>query len=208
MIYELRCYTLNPGKLSDFLTANRTIGRPARGQNFGTNCGYWTSEFGSLNQVWHLWKYDSYEERVRLRRELSAYKPWIEEYLPAIHSLIARQDLRLMNSVLDFPADDDTSGNIYELRVTRMEVGKIGPFAKSFAEGKEQRKNQGPLLGAWTVEFPQPNEWVDLLRYRDLDQRAEVMADPGWRSYFAKDTSVPVEMHASLLLPTDFSPLR
>ena len=70
MVYELRCYTLSPGKMPEYLKAAETIGRPARGQNFGVNHGYWTAEFGALNQIWHLWKYDSYEERTRLRGEL------------------------------------------------------------------------------------------------------------------------------------------
>ena len=74
MVYELRCYTLSPGKMPEYLKAAETIGRPARGQNFGVNHGYWTAEFGALNQIWHLWKYDSYEERTRLRYQLELVK--------------------------------------------------------------------------------------------------------------------------------------
>ena len=37
MVYELRCYTLLPGKMPEYLKAAETIGRPARGQNFGVN---------------------------------------------------------------------------------------------------------------------------------------------------------------------------
>ena len=86
MVYELRCYTLAPGKMPEYLKAAETIGRPARGQNFGVNHGYWTAEFGALNQIWHLWKYDSYEERTRLRGELMKHKPWTEGYVPVIQN--------------------------------------------------------------------------------------------------------------------------
>src|SRR3977135_2921197 len=82
MVYELRCYTLTPGKMPEYLKAAETIGRPARGQNFGINHGYWTAEFGALSQIWHLWKYDSYEERSRLRGELAKNKAWTEGYVP------------------------------------------------------------------------------------------------------------------------------
>ena len=58
MVYELRCYTLLPGKMPEYLKAAETIGRPARGNNYGVNHGYWTAEFGALNQIWHLWKDD------------------------------------------------------------------------------------------------------------------------------------------------------
>ena len=70
MVYELRCYTLFPGKMPEYLKAAETIGRPARGNNYGVNHGYWTAEFGALNQIWHLWKYDSLNDRERLRGEL------------------------------------------------------------------------------------------------------------------------------------------
>ena len=109
MVYELRCYTLRPGKMPEYLKAAETIGRPARGQNFGVNHGYWTAEFGALNQIWHLWKYDSYEERTRLRGELGKNKAWTEGYVPVIRPLIQRQDLRLMNPVVDILPDDGTT---------------------------------------------------------------------------------------------------
>src|SRR5262245_54050931 len=64
MVYELRTYTLIPGKMPEYLKAAETIGRPARGQNYGVNHGYWTSEFGALNQIWHLWKYDSLNDQI------------------------------------------------------------------------------------------------------------------------------------------------
>ncbi|MDP3163365.1 MAG: NIPSNAP family protein, partial [Reyranella sp.] len=122
MVYELRCYTLKPGKMPEYLKAAETIGRPARGQNYGVNHGYWTAEFGALNQIWHLWKYDSYEERTRLRGELAKHKPWTEGYVPVIRPLIERQDLRLMNAVVDIKPSDNTTGNIYELRIYRCNM--------------------------------------------------------------------------------------
>jgi hypothetical protein len=96
MVYELRCYTLAPGKMPEYLKAAETIGRPARGNNYGVNHGYWTAEFGALNQIWHLWKYDSLNDRERLRGELMKNKDWTEKYVPTIRPWIQRQDLRVM----------------------------------------------------------------------------------------------------------------
>ena len=64
MIHELRQYQLKPGKLAEYLQHAETIGRPARGNNYGVNHGYWTVEFGALNQVWHIWSYASLDERA------------------------------------------------------------------------------------------------------------------------------------------------
>ena len=50
MIYELRAYTMIPGKQGEYLKLNEEVGRPTRGQKYGTLEGSWTTEFGTLNQ--------------------------------------------------------------------------------------------------------------------------------------------------------------
>mgnify|MGYP006198886163 CR=1 FL=1 len=57
-----------------YMKAAAEIGRPVRGNDYGVNHGYWTTEFGPLNQVWHLWSYESMAERDRLRAELARVK--------------------------------------------------------------------------------------------------------------------------------------
>jgi hypothetical protein len=212
MVYELRCYTLFPGKMPEYLKAAETIGRPARGQNFGENHGYWTAEFGALNQIWHLWKYDSLDERTRLRGELAKHKPWTEGYVSVIRPLIARQDLRLMNAVVDIKPSDGTTGNIYELRVYRTQMGGAATYGKNFKEVQAAREKYSPIWGAWTGEVPQPNEWIHLWRYKNLQERFEARAaatkDPAWQAYLAKGPALLAEMHSTLLMPTNYSPLK
>src|SRR4051794_24798676 len=70
MIYELRTYTLIPGKQAEYLKLNLEVGRKIRGDNYGKFVGSWTTEFGTLNQYVHLWEYPSLDERDRLRGEL------------------------------------------------------------------------------------------------------------------------------------------
>ena len=67
MIYELRTYTFNPGKLPAYIEHVEKVGRPVRGDDYGKCWGYWTSEFGQINQAWHLWSYASFDERTRMR---------------------------------------------------------------------------------------------------------------------------------------------
>ena len=71
MIYELRTYTLMPGKQGEYLKLNGEIGRKIRGDKYGKLEGYWSTEFGMLNQLVHLWSYADLNERERLRGELS-----------------------------------------------------------------------------------------------------------------------------------------
>jgi hypothetical protein len=200
MVYEFRCYTLAPGKMPEYLKAAETIGRPARGNNYGVNHGYWTAEFGALNQVWHLWKYDSYEERTRLRTELQKNKDWTEKYIPIVRGCVVRQDLRLMNPVVDIKPSDGTTGNVYELRIYRCGLGGAVQYGKDFKEVQAAREKYSPIWGAWTGEIPQPNEW--------FKARSDAMKDPAWQAYLAKGPAKLQEMHSTLLLPTNYSPLK
>ena len=65
MIYELRTYTLMPGKQAEYLKLNGEIGRKIRGDKYGKLEGYWSTEFGTLNQLVHLWSYADLNERER-----------------------------------------------------------------------------------------------------------------------------------------------
>ena len=120
MIYEMRTYTFHLGKLPAYLELARNVGRPVRGQNYGTNHGYWTSEFGPLNQIWHLWSYPSLDERKRLQGELAKNERWTKEYSANVRPLIARQDIRFLNPVngVNPPAKE---GGFYELRMYRTQ---------------------------------------------------------------------------------------
>ena len=87
MIYELRTYTVKPGTLGDIVKAASTVSRDIRGNNYGKLEGYWFTEIGPLNQVMHMWSYDSFDERARLRGELAKNPRWNGEYIPLIRPL-------------------------------------------------------------------------------------------------------------------------
>ena len=99
MIYELRTYTVKPGTLGDMIKAASTISRDIRKDDYGKLEGYWSTEIGPLNQVLHMWSYNSFDERARLRAELAKNPRWTGEYVPLIRPLLVRQDVRLMNAV-------------------------------------------------------------------------------------------------------------
>jgi len=161
MIYEMRTYTMYAGKMPEYLKAAETIGRPARGDNYGMNHGYWTSEFGQVNQIWHLWSYPSLDERERLRGELQKNPKWTGEYVPAIRNLIIRQDLQIWNAVVDYK-QPTSEGNVYELRTYRTHLGQARPWANLMKEYLPAREQYSPIHGLWTGEFPQPNSVAHL----------------------------------------------
>merc|ERR1719327_1342870 len=62
--------------------------------------GYWTVELGGLNQVTHLWEYDSYSHRAGVRAKLGGHQQWQEEYFQKILPLLQHQDNMAFRSLL------------------------------------------------------------------------------------------------------------
>lgn len=211
MIYELRTYTLHPGKVPAYLDLAAKVGRPVRGNDYGTNHGYWVSEFGQLNQIWHLWSYASLDERARLRGELSRNERWRTEYVPNVRPLMIRQDIRFLNPAIDIKPPE-AAGHLYELRIYRTQPGAAATWAQLLASYLPVRERYSPIVGLWTGEAPQPNEAVHLWAYPDLNirmkARAEAAGDPQWREFLGKGGPMLAEMHNTLLLPAAFSPMK
>ena len=97
MIHELRIYTCFPGKTPDFLKLVEEVGKPIRGDRHGKNLGYWTSEFGELNQVYHMWEYDDLAHRDKVRGELGKMESWRNDYVANVRPLIQRQDVKFLH---------------------------------------------------------------------------------------------------------------
>jgi hypothetical protein len=212
MIYELRTYTLRPGTLADMVKAASTVSRDIRGDNYGKLEGYWSTEIGPLNQVLHLWSYKDYDERTRLRADLSKNPRWGSEYLPLIRGLLMRQDIRLMNALIA-PIAPATTGNIYELRNYRAKPGgAVRQWLEIFTGALKHREKYSKIVGLWQTEAGQPNEVCHMWAYADLNARARARGDaandPGWKEFLGKSGSFLDEMHSTILLPAPHSPLK
>ena len=94
MIVETRTYTLRPGTAAEFLRIYEQHGLPVQLPILGTLVGYYTTEFGPLNQVIHMWGYESFEDRARRRAELVKSPGW-QAYLPMNRDKIVAQENKL-----------------------------------------------------------------------------------------------------------------
>ena len=91
MIHELRTYGIQPGKLPEYVELAGSVGRPVRGDRFGTLVGYWTTELGPLNQVVHLWEFADLAARAQARAGLAKDERWQKEYIPRSQPLLLWQ---------------------------------------------------------------------------------------------------------------------
>jgi len=141
MIYELRTYTVKPGTLGDMIKAASTISRDIRKDDYGKLEGYWSTEIGPLNQVLHMWSYNSFDERAKMRAELARNPRWTGEYVPLIRPLLVRQEVRLMQAVRP-PVAPASKGNVYELRNYRAKAaGGLKQWIDAFTGVLPEREN-------------------------------------------------------------------
>jgi len=211
MIYELRTYTFQPGKLPEYLKLNAEVGRKIRGDNYGKFEGGWTTEFGVLNQYVHLWSYADLNERERLRKELAKNEAWARDYVAHIRPLMLAQQNKLLSLVTEFKAPP-TTGNVYELRWYRTHPGRIGEWLSAAKAVLPTRSKYSHNVAYWQTEVSQLNEGVHLWAYKDLNDRAavraKVMQDPEWQAFLGKAIPLLQQQESTVLLPTGPSPLK
>lgn len=211
MIYELRTYTCQPGTQAIVARNSGTVAKDIRGDSYGKLEGYWLTEIGTLNQVMHLWSYESFDERARLRAELSRNERWVDEYLPLIRPHLVRQHVRLMLPLLPYkkPAGD---GHVYEYRAYRAKATRAREWAKLFADIMPVREQYSSPVCAWITDAGEPNEVSHLWAYPSLDERlairAKVMQDPRWQGFLKEAGPLLEEMTSTIALPAAHSPLQ
>ena len=71
MIYELRMYTVRPGKVPELNALFEKEGLPVINE-YSKLVGWWSTEVGTLNQVVHLWAYDDAGHREKVRAAQNA----------------------------------------------------------------------------------------------------------------------------------------
>ena len=76
MIVELRTYTLKALHTGEFLQLCETAALPLQKKYLGHMIGFYVSEIGPLNEVVHLWAFESLAERERRRALMEADPGW------------------------------------------------------------------------------------------------------------------------------------
>ena len=80
MIFDLRIYSLHPGRLPAWLKMYEQYGHPTQVKHCGEPVFYAITEVGPLNQVVHVWRYESLADRER-KRDALMNDPVFQDYL-------------------------------------------------------------------------------------------------------------------------------
>ncbi|MBA2961411.1 MULTISPECIES: NIPSNAP family protein [Ramlibacter] len=100
MLVEQRTYTLKPLRTRDFLALYERAALPLQKKYLGHLVGFFVSELGPLNQVVHLWAFDSLAERERRRAAMESDPDW-PAYVDALRELdiVQQQETKMLRSV-------------------------------------------------------------------------------------------------------------
>jgi len=205
MIIEMRTYTLQPGTLAE---VEKRFGAslPNR-EKHSKLAAFWHTEVGPLNQIIHVWAYDSFEQRAKVRTAATKEEGWP----PPTREFIVSQQSEIFNPApFSPPLEPRTVGPLFEMRQYTLIAGAIPGLIERWSEKIEARTKFSPLVGGWYSEFGALNKWVHIWAYKDAAERSSVRAaaaaSGNWPARNPPGTVVKQEN--ALLMPAAFSPIR
>ncbi|PYB73847.1 NIPSNAP family protein [Pseudomonas sp. LB-090624] len=94
-VVDHRIYTIRPRGMAAFLDAFDQLALPILLRHLGPPLGFYTSSIGPLNQVVHLWGYDSLDDFEKRSAARDA-DPDFAAYLHATRDLVVAQETRII----------------------------------------------------------------------------------------------------------------
>jgi hypothetical protein len=209
MIYEIRTYTLRTGAVAEF--EERYEKRLPLRLKHSPLGAFWHTEFGPLNQVVHVYPYDDFGHRTRVRAAL-AQDPE-RNALPGGQDLIAAQEAEIVIPapfMRSLGSRDYGTGNVYEMRIYTYAPGDLPKVLDAWGKVIESRERLSPLAACFTSELGGLNKFIHIWPYKDLAERTRVREEsrkPG--SGWPPQSGVrPIRQENKLLIPAPFSPVR
>ncbi len=95
MIVDVRTYTLLPRKLPRYVELFEQHALPVMKRHGLELLGYYVSQIGPLNQVVHIWRYESLADMESKRSRRDADPAW-GEFLGMTEGMVLMQDDKVM----------------------------------------------------------------------------------------------------------------
>ena len=174
MIFEVRSYRLKPRTQPDFIKA---FGEAyEKRKEFSPLAAFFYTEIGPLNEVIHIWPYESVAERDRIRGEAVKAGVWPPKVTDCI------QDMK-SETYVPFPFIGDFGtgkmGPVFEWREYIVNPGMMPGVMKGWEEALPARREVSPLAIAMHTDAGVLNKYVHIWPYKSLAHRAEVRDEVG-----------------------------
>lgn len=195
-IYEFRKYQINPKDVKPFMALSSEWMHVRTGHS--KLIGYWVSEVGGgINDMVHIWEYDSLSHRAKVRQALAGDPVWVDKYFSKILPWIQKQENALYKCIPGTTVKDPPGKGVYEMQ---MIVGSHGPESLRESLNKIQRP-LATLLGSFYNILGVKSLDLLLWHHPSLENVTETSTK------FDKDTGLAVVV-SSLLLPTPWSTMK
>lgn len=211
-IYEMRTYYVKPKAFAEFMQLTNEYIHLKADSNSKLN-GYWISDIGGLNEVTHIWEYDSYTQRAEARKSLYQDETWVNNYVKKVLKMLVKQDNLVMNPVPWFDVKPALStGGVYELRLYDLVLGTKEQWEHRFVQGLPDRCKISEPAGIWFTEFGPINRVVLLWPYQSLDDRIRIRKEAQgleeWAEAIRDCQTFVAQAYTKVLVPTEFSPWK
>jgi NIPSNAP len=207
MIIEVRTYGLKPGSLAE--VENR-FGEALPGrQKLSKLAAFWHTEVGPLNEITHIWTYDSFDQRIAIRAEaikIGVWPPKTSEFIVSMQTEV------FLAAPFSPPLEPREVGPLFEIRSYTYAPGALPGVIERWTGAIGERIKLSPLVGAWYSEIGGLNKWVHIWAYKDLAERQRVRAEAVERGIWPPPPSAGpgllLKQENKLVMPASFSPLR
>ena len=204
MIYEVRTYRLQPGSVAE---CEHIFGEALpRREEFSPLGAFWHTEIGRLNEIIHVWPYESLQHRTDARAQAAQSGAWP----PPIGKFIEHMESEIfIPAPFMEPFGQKQLGPIYEIRTYMFRPGAIPAVLERWAEALPSRVQLSPLAACWYSDLGELNKFVHIWPFASLDERGRIRAEsmqlPDWPP---KIREFLVKQESKIVLPAAFSPMQ
>ena len=192
MLHELRIYDLKPGAVPVYADLFRFRGLPYVTRHLPM-VGYWATDSGALNRLYHLWVYRDLAERDNCRAALAADSDWMQGFVLEGFPLIRQQQNLILQLESGSPALDRA------VAARRTDHPAAAPAAPPFAPGRMSLV-EDPAIPAVEARIALWRVVSGAAPGRRLALHAHGEGDPF--------VAAPGAVRHEVLRPFSFSPLR
>ncbi len=204
MIYEVRTYDLEPGSLPEVV---KRFGEcyPVR-EKYSKLAGFFCTEIGPLNQIIHVWPYESTDARTRIRKDAMDDGGWP----PPIAPYLMRMESEIFTP---FPFVEQWKpgqhGPIYEMRYYVTKAAKMPAIMEKWERKMPPRHALSPCVSAMYTDIGELNKFIHIWAYRDLNHRAETRQKAIDEGLWPPGNAASLVSQANkIMLPSAFSPMQ
>ena len=173
------------------------------------------TEFGPLNQIVQIWRYDDMDHRDRVTRRVTKERSWP----PEIGAYVVAAKTEIMAPVSFSPElKAGRLGPYFELRTYTFPLGTLDKMMNSWERAMPIRSALGsPVAAIWTADAGIVNSLTHIWPYKSLQEREDLrkkVRETGKWPPFKLDESEGrpgyeiLSQQNKLLLPAAFSPLQ